>query len=552
MFAKVWLYRLPCALFALLASIQPFSTVLAAEARQDQLPLNSELIPILPEDSDWSARELQLQLNQLKSYASQPKVAFGLQQALDRAIHASPQLAIAYRSIQEQQWELIAARRRWYPQLMLSAQPLVGFSSSSTLNYFNDVPRSEASVVPFASDFTAETSSGVPLAGAMRGDFLLESQQQPSFTGVYSNGLEVSPTASLSWSFFDLSRDSDINSQSELLRQQELLFDVTSRSLILQVEQSYYMLQAFHRLIEAYIRLSEQNIREVFVMEQRLKIRLATVADVEQSKSQALNQMNQLIQNLFQYAQASATLAQLMALKTDQQIFPVDPFDASLRWPLSLQETIALGLKQREEIYASLAESSSFAWEARSLMQQYIPTFFLFGTGSFNFNQGILNRPLSGVSSSGTSGTLRNPSSAVGLGLSWNIFDGGIRAAQSSARKIQSQQQREQADQNRFVVVEQIKTAYAGYQTQYQALLNSDAAVKSALKAQEAARARYQVGIGDITSLVQATSLYGQALTNQANAQMQYSTAIASLFRFSAVWPFDSERMIAEREEDLQ
>jgi len=528
----------------------PSSPAAASTASVEPVPV--ELKPLSPASSDWSSQELQHQLNTLKNYAAQPKIPYQLEEALAQAIEASPQLAIAYRSIQRQEWDLIAARRQWYPQLSVSAQPLVGFTSGSNQYYYNDVPPAVSSSVPFASVFEAVTDTGIPVVGDMQGAFGLAGEQQPSFSGTYNNGLQIAPTTTLSWSFFDLPRDSTINSQIELVQQQKLLFDVSARGLILDVEQNYYSLQSLAQLISAYIKLSQENINEVAIMEQRLTVRLATVADVEQSKSQALLQLNQLISNLFQYAQSSSTLAQLLGLTTEKQIQATDRFDASQRWPLTLKQTIEHGLQTREEIYASLARAKSFDWEARALMQRYIPTLFLFGTGSLNFNQGNLSRSLGSASSGPTAGTFRNPTSTVGLGLSWDLFDGGIRAAQSESMRYQAQQQRDQAQQNRLTVIQQIKTAFAGYQTQYQALLNSNASVASALKAQDAARARYQVGIGDITTLVQATSLYGQALTNQANAQMNYSTSIADLFRYSAIWPLDTQAQTLNREEVLR
>ena len=60
------------------------------------------------------------------------------------------------------------------------------------------------------------------------------------------------------------------------------------------------------------------------------------------------------------------------------------------------------------------------------------------------------------------------------------------------------------------------------------------------------------MGIGDITTLVQATGLYGNGLFNPANAQMSYYTALASLYRYSAIWPPGTEALVEPRSQQLR
>jgi outer membrane protein TolC len=473
----------------------------------------------------WDSSQLEAQLKTVEAEGTGSGISLTLEQAINMGVSNSPQLAIAYREIQRQEWELIAARRDWYPQATISAQPIAGFFSNSMLTSY----RADQDV-----------------AGRYNLDYGRE-------FGTYMKGLQISPSAMISWRFFDIARGSEISSQQKLVDQQKFLFNVTARSLLLDIETEFYALQSLAGLIQAYTRLSQENIREVKVMEERFKVRLATVSDVEQSKAQALNQMNQLIDYKYRYQEASSNLAQLLSLETSQLIYASQKNTDMQYWPLSLDETLRQGLSNREEIKASLAQAESYQWEARALMQRYIPTMSVLLGGNLNLEQGVINGAIGGLDMpQPPTGTLRNTSSAVGLGFTWDIFDGGIRAAQSNARRAQAQQQRDQAQQNRLTVVQQIKTAYAAYQTQYQSLINSRAAVTSALQAQSAARERYRVGIGDITTLIQATGLYGDALANQALSEMRYSTAVASLYRYSAVWPMSSQEVVIKRKRALK
>ncbi len=51
---------------------------------------------------------------------------------------------------------------------------------------------------------------------------------------------------------------------------------------------------------------------------------------------------------------------------------------------------------------------------------------------------------------------------------------------------------------------------------------------------------------------MQAPDLYGSALFSLANAQMSYYTALASLYRYSAIWPPGSEALVEQRSQQLR
>jgi outer membrane protein TolC len=48
---------------------------------------------------------------------------------------------------------------------------------------------------------------------------------------------------------------------------------------------------------------------------------------------------------------------------------------------------------------------------------------------------------------------------------------------------------------------------------------------------------RYEVGIGTMTDLIQATTQMGEAASNLSAMRLSYSNAIAELYRYSALWP---------------
>jgi outer membrane protein TolC len=490
-----------------------------------QAPLPGLLQPVsaAAESVDVS---LMAQLRSIQSAMQGKVLTVSLRDALSRGLAASPQLAVSYRSIQQQQWQLIAARRDWYPNLSVSARPLWGYQYNTTISNYQ----------PYANS-ALNTAFGIPIT---------------TWQGSYTTASQVSPSTTLTWTFLKPQRTSAINSQLELLKQQRYLYAVSARSLILQIQQNYYMLQSLKDLIRAYVNLSVTNLEEVKVMEERFQTRLVTVSDLEQSRTQALNQMYQLIDFVNQYQATSAALANLLGLETTTLLDPSDGFGQLQDWSLSLDQTVAQALSLREEVKANLAAAQSYDWDAKALIQQYLPNLFLFASATANQGSGTFNGDLSGMTQGPANGSIWNPGASLGIGLTWQLFDGGIYAAQSSARKALAQQQLDQAQQTRLDISQQIKTAYAAYRNQRLAIQTSTLAVQSALKAQAAAQARYRVGIGDITTLVQATGLYGNALFNLSNAQMSYYTALASLYRYSAIWPPGTDALVEQRSLQLR
>ena len=78
-------------------------------------------------------------------------------------------------------------------------------------------------------------------------------------------------------------------------------------------------------------------------------------------------------------------------------------------------------------------------------------------------------------------------------------------------------------------------------------MASAEQAYRSAEIAQEAARARFDIGIGDIVGVVQAMSLLSQAATQKSQSIRIYNTSVAKLYRYSANWPMDSKSNVDQR-----
>jgi outer membrane protein TolC len=224
--------------------------------------------------------QLVQELSSLEAQIEQRATPVSLEQAVAQGIRANPQLQQAFAAIQQYEWQLIAAQRQWYPTLQLTnGTPFAGVQwQSFSQNY----------------SFTSPTAP-------------------PSFSN-NSQLFVFQPGVSINWNVIDPTRQPNINAAVESLRQQKLLFDVSARNLILDLQQSYYALQTSRQLIDSFRRIYAINQQQLTMLEAQRSIGLTTVLDVEATRSQLFAQLNQLVGYIRSYIDQAASLAAVMAL----------------------------------------------------------------------------------------------------------------------------------------------------------------------------------------------------------------------------------------------
>jgi outer membrane protein TolC len=462
------------------------------------------------------AGELNQQLGMLRERLKARSIQTTLSSAIEQSLLHNPELAQAYSQIQQSDWTLIAVRRQWYPTVnATSIGPsggLWGYGGSST------------------------RTSNTTTAGRVD-------------QHTYQNQDQLAARISLSWTFFDPSRGPLINAASENLRSQQLLFNVAARDLVLQTQLAYFRLQEQQQLIDAYEEILAATTDQVKQVEAAFNIGNASIADVEQIRTQQYQTLSLLIKSYLSLIDAASALATAMALQPGQLVLPADRLQSYGQWDLSLNASIQQAQDLREEIQASLAQANSANWRASALFNRYWPRFALAANGSYSdFNS------RSGAVGS-TNPDLRQASSwdgAVGVGFNWSIFDGGIAAAEAMASKALSRQYADQAAVQRLQITQDVERSYASYDTSRLALLSSREQAASARQAAIAVRERFNVGYADITSVVQTLNQAISAANSYSLSQREYNSAVASLYRATAQWPDNTLALKDERVEQLK
>ena len=225
-------------------------------------------------------------------------------------------------------------------------------------------------------------------------------------------------------------------------------------------------------------------------------------------------------------------------------MLPKDNLEQAALWPDSLQQTLSEALMLREEIQSYLQSEQASIWNARSAIRQYLPVLSL---------QGIYY----GIYNKGSADSLVNYESkydfkSIGLGISWNIFDGGVAAAQAKSLEAAAKNSRNEAEYYQFVVRAQVQRTYSTYEMSQLSLESAKANLLAANNTLKANRARFSIGLADITSLVQSMQLLGQAEEAQISALQTFNQSVAELYRYSARWPNNISLLVEQQKKILQ
>jgi len=461
--------------------------------------------------------ELVQELEQLQQEISRRARPVSMEEAVALSLQNNPQLTAAFSTIQSFEWQLIAAQRQWYPTAQLSnGNPFVGYSWA--------------------------TFVGNNYGGGRAGFNSLQPSGQSATT---SRNAQFQPGMTLSWNFIAPTRQPNINAASESLRQQKYLFDVSARNLVLNTQQFYFSIQSSQQLIDSFQQIFAINKQQLQILEARKSIGMVTVLDVQQTKSQLFASLNELVLYTRNYMQQAAQLASDLALPDDALAIPSESARLYGQWLLDLQKTIQQASQNREEVLAFLAAAEASDWKSTAAIRSYLPVFSLQANGAFLGTNGYNGIP--GSFDPSNSSTFRNWNAAAGIGFTWSIFDGGIQAASAQALKAEAREQRSQAAATELQVTQQVRSSYAQMQTARIGVKSAQQAFESAQIAQEASRARFAVGVGDITSVVQTIQQLSTSAIQLSQATLLYNTAIAELYRYSATWPADAETELDQR-----
>ena len=224
---------------------------------------------------------------------------------------------------------------------------------------------------------------------------------------------------------------------------------------------------------------------------------------------------------------------------------------ASGEWNLSLEESLELGKAQNEEILSAISNAEASKWTSIGLKQSYVPTLYLWAIGYYFRSNGMNSARVNRSPASPYNQVNSNYIGQLGIGFSWS-FDGGVNLANSQISKKQMEGYLADAETQTNTVVQNIKSAFGQYKTKQLEIKSAGRGLKAAKLSQDVSSSKYKIGLSDITTLVQSIQLYSNAVKEHVNAISAYNKSIASLYRWSAVWPQKAVVSLRAREEEMK
>ena len=485
---------------------------------------------------DVDPNKLLSQLKTLQDQIAVNSVRLSLHDAVAKGVQNNPDLSNQFAQLQQQEWTLISNKRKWNPQLSISNGP-------GLLSYNWNTYVVENYARPTA--LNGETWKKLKPQGR---SVIASSQRKNS---AQSQSLDFNPSATIQWSFYDPSRQPGINSAQNTLDQRKYLLDQAARNLVSSIQVAYFQVQKTRQLIDSFSDIYEINKKQLDILEARLSIGMADVAMVEQQRSQLYIQLTTLVVYTNNYIRETASLAQLLALPADGSLaIPSELAKPQGIWTKSLDETVKDALNTREDILALSSEAEATKWQGIALLRKYLPVFSLVVSGGLTSSKGYPKTYL-GIDPGPGYQTNRNWSMSAGIGFNWQ-FDGGQNAANAQAYFANSRSILSRKAMTEDQAVSEVRATYGRMKTSIVAIQAARQSYRSALLAQEAARARFDVGVGDITAVVQTVNQLSDASTQLASAIFNYNSSVSQLYKYSATWPRGSKNEYIQRIDSLR
>ena len=268
------------------------------------------------------------------------------------------------------------------------------------------------------------------------------------------------------------------------------------------------------------IGVAEDNVR---TLQEHLKnvnaqFRAGTVAkaDILSTEVRLANAQQSLVNAQNDYDIAVATLDNYILLPADTIIHPQDTLTYN-KYNLNLETCTAYALDNRPDVAAADYAVKRAESAIRSAKGGYKPTMSAVGSVGIANNKFPFKPESDGESWS------------IGVNASWNVFDGGVTAAQVRQAEAALKNAQESAAYAREGIQLEVQSALLTLRAAEKNIETTQIAIKSAEEDYHIAQVRYAAGVGTNLDVMDASDKLNQAKTNYYTALYNYNMAKAAL-----------------------
>lgn len=432
----------------------------------------------------------------------------GLDQVETIAEVNNPNLKALAIQVEEAQSLLRAEISRWYPTIQLGASQLPAYTASQA--YRPSV---------FDSRVTGYSTSSIKAMDAV---------------------------LKASWALIDPQRTPRIAAARDRYEKAKNAYLIGLRDLRLQAAEAYFDLQS----ADEQVRIGQESVRASLVSlrdaRSRFQAGVATKLEVLQAETQ-LARDQQLLTNALTgngpvgpglgQADARRQLAALLSLPQDVTPVAKDPSRVVGAWIPSLEESIIAAFAYREELDDILLDISIANSEANSELAASQPLLSIVNTLSASNSYGdrytdFVNGPNQAPAAQNVLGqTNWSVDNAIGLNLSWTLFDGGRARALYRLNKQKANQGRYRFAQRRDQIRVEVERSFFELQRNNLNISTNAQEVLSTRESLRLARLRFQAGVTTQREVVDTQRDLTQAEVRYALAISTYNKSLADLRR---------------------
>ena len=432
----------------------------------------------------------------------------GLDQVETIAEVNNPNLKALAIQVEEAQSLLRAEISRWYPTIQLGASQLPAYSAGQA--YRPSV---------FDARVTGYSTSSITAMDAV---------------------------LKASWALIDPQRTPRIAAARDRYEKAKNAYLIGLRDLRLQAAEAYFDLQS----ADEQVRIGQESVRASLVSlrdaRSRFQAGVATKLEVLQAETQ-LARDQQLLTNALTgngpggpglgQADARRQLAALLSLPQDVTPVAKDPSRVVGAWIPSLEESIIAAFAYREELDDILLDISIANSEANAELAASQPLLSIVNTLSASNSYG--DRYTDFVNGSNEAPAAQNVlgqtnwsvDNAIGLNLSWTLFDGGRARALYRLNKQKANEGRYRFAQRRDQIRVEVERSFFELQRNNLNISTNAQEVLSTRESLRLARLRFQAGVTTQREVVDTQRDLTQAEVRYALAISTYNKSLADLRR---------------------
>lgn len=417
----------------------------------------------------------------------------------------NPQLKVVALEVQQAKAQLRAAISLWYPRLDLRANGLPQYLTGER-RVFEPTENPPGGFQPQNEQSVITRTSNTEISSANFG-------------------------AELRWDFINPRRVPEIAAARDTFERFRDSYLIALRDLRLQVATAYYDLQRFDAQVSVGTESVTASLVSLDFARSRFQAGVANYLEVLEAETQLARDREILTDALNLQSRARRNLARIINLPQDVTPTAASPSTVVGGWEPSLQESIIAAYAFREELdqfILDISINNSKANSALAAVQPVLGIFNQFSTQRFQGEttfQPPVNTDVYGWSYD----------NAVGLGASWNIFDGGKARAEYRSNKLAAEASAYSFANERSSIRFEVERSFYDLRANQQNIRTTSREVLSARESLRLARLRFQAGVTTQREVVDNQRDLTRAQTQYVNALADYNITIAELRRFTGL-----------------